>query len=95
MANTREETAQNGQSTGAVTPVPIYGLIPVHDLDEKAVKHLTAEEIPLRCKMATLCRIMDMNGWTNSLHNTVTVCHDKNLNLILGQSPPIKRFATV
>lgn len=47
--------------------------IPINDLRGDEATRYTREERLIRCQLAALCHLIDLNGWTNSIYNQISV----------------------
>uniref|UniRef100_A0A5K3F6G5 Aldolase_II domain-containing protein n=1 Tax=Mesocestoides corti TaxID=53468 RepID=A0A5K3F6G5_MESCO len=52
---------------GGTTPT-----IPINDLRGDEAARYTREERLIRCQIAALCRLIDLNGWTQSIYNHIS-----------------------
>ena len=51
----------------------VPSVIPISDInDTECLKH-TTQEIQLRCKVAALYRLIDLNGWSHGIFNHISV----------------------
>ncbi|KAH9284700.1 Alpha-adducin [Echinococcus granulosus] len=46
--------------------------IPINDLRGDEAIRYTREERLVRCQLAALCHLIDLNGWTNSIYNQIS-----------------------
>ncbi|KAL5109569.1 Alpha-adducin [Taenia crassiceps] len=46
--------------------------IPINDLRGDEATRYTREERLIRCQLAALCHLIDLNGWTNSIYNQIS-----------------------
>ncbi|KAM7535461.1 hypothetical protein Aperf_G00000104396 [Anoplocephala perfoliata] len=46
--------------------------IPINDLRGDEAIRYSREERLIRCQLAALCRLIDLNGWTNSIYNQIS-----------------------
>lgn len=51
------------------------GVIPINDIRGVDVGLYTRSERILRCKLAALYRLVDINGWTHGIFNHISVRH--------------------
>lgn len=62
------------QATPLSPPLHLGELIvPINDLRGSNASKYTIPERQLRCKLASICRLSDMFGWSTLIHNLVTV----------------------
>lgn len=63
------------QSTTPLAPPLHVGelIIPINDLRGSNASKYTIPERQLRCKLASVCRLSDLFGWSSLVHNLVTV----------------------
>mgnify|MGYP001792575940 CR=1 FL=1 len=48
-------------------------LIPINDIGDTETPLLSRDERNLRCKLASVYRLIDIRGWANSMCNNITV----------------------
>lgn len=53
-------------------------VIPVSDIKGTDSMAYTKQEKALRCKLAACYRLADINGWTHSIYNHITVSRPKS-----------------
>ena len=73
--NVVEATAsRHGQSTASLqVTVPAQPVLPIDDLRGVNASKYTLAERHLRCKLAAVYRLVDMFGWSQLIHNHITV----------------------
>ena len=73
--NVVEATAsRHGQGTASLqVTVPAQPVLPIDDLRGVNASKYTLAERHLRCKLAAVYRLVDMFGWSQLIHNHITV----------------------
>nr|CDS35342.2 expressed protein [Hymenolepis microstoma] len=61
--------AKGGSMNGFKGTTPT---IPINDLRGDEAIRYSREQRLIRCQLASLCRLIDLNGWTNSIYNQVS-----------------------
>lgn len=52
---------------------PVPSVIPITDIKGMEAAKYTKQEKQLRCKVASLYRIIDLNGWSYGIYNHISV----------------------